>query len=1079
MFHLTAEGVEGAGTGGADVRRVNGPPAANGTNGPIGAIVISSTGILYAAGQFTTAGGVRANNIAQWDGTRWLPLGTGLTGGQGIVSALAISKAGILYAGGSFTSAGGQPASNIAQWNGTAWAPLGTGVTNGLNNTTAVYDLAISSAGVLYVGGSFTRAGGQLASNIAQWNGTVWSALGAGTNNSVNTLTLSSAGILYAGGTLTTAGGQTANHIAQWNGTAWSPLGEGPYYGVNGTVYGLAVSSSGVLYAGGWFSAADSANRPVKAYRVAQWNGTYWTRMGTGLSTFVGRLALSLSGTLYAGSFITTAGVDIGKIYQWNGSSWTSVGTDLKKGGGVVAVSSSGTLYASGNSTTADGVSVNNIVQWGGTWLPLEGSSLINEAYHLPQAGTASPRIGLHYATTGVVRVCADNTAGTLINVFRSNNQQLALRILENYNNDKSGPMADAAGYFDPVTTTTTSAEAIYHHPAFVDTVGARQTLTLLVMDVKVPTTPLVLAAYKLEVVRPPLLLVHGLWSSGEEAFPGLRDKLVADGLYEHTEQIRYADYGADRSFAANAPLFQYHVGASLQDYSYRNISASKVDLVGHSMGGLLSRQYIQSPTYRRDINRLITLNTPHSGSPIPNFINSLPTSERVGLIGALALLGKDPINGAVADLSYNSPAMARLNAAPDTKGVGLHTITTYVTLSPYLSVEKLLKGQFSWGGLLVGWMASKLPVLTQDLNEYLFNSVYQNYNDLIVSVSSQRGGLGAPYSNELNEFPDQWHGSGGSPAVQSKIETLLRAKSPSTQTAYPFTTGNLVPAAITSVYPRQPLTATPTTNPAAILRITSPTRGAVATDLDSIQVTVAASSEVKRVLLLCGSGTAEVTTRLISGAGGTAYVRVPKQGLGRLKIIAVAFADSTYLLTDTLSTQLTTRALLTGLRVEPHLIYTGVGDSALVRVMGTFSDGVTRNVLGVPGVTFSFPGGNARTRRNGWVVGIRPGLDSMRVTYAGHTRTMSVQVVATFPLAASTSMAAGQAVQLWPNPAQHTVWIRGGVGAITVSDLAGRTVRTHGPVKPDEEVDLDLHSLAPGIYLVRVGVVMRRLLVN
>ncbi|MEI7621365.1 MAG: alpha/beta hydrolase [Candidatus Moraniibacteriota bacterium] len=41
-----------------------------------------------------------------------------------------------------------------------------------------------------------------------------------------------------------------------------------------------------------------------------------------------------------------------------------------------------------------------------------------------------------------------------------------------------------------------------------------------------------------------------------------------------------------------------------------------KVDLVAHSMGGLLAREYIESDYYQNDVNQLITLGTPHNGSP-------------------------------------------------------------------------------------------------------------------------------------------------------------------------------------------------------------------------------------------------------------------------------------------------------------------------------------------------------------------------------------------------------------------------------------------------------------------------------
>jgi hypothetical protein len=41
---------------------------------------------------------------------------------------------------------------------------------------------------------------------------------------------------------------------------------------------------------------------------------------------------------------------------------------------------------------------------------------------------------------------------------------------------------------------------------------------------------------------------------------------------------------------------------------------AEKVDLVGHSMGGLLARAYVQDSSYNSDVARLVTLGSPHYG---------------------------------------------------------------------------------------------------------------------------------------------------------------------------------------------------------------------------------------------------------------------------------------------------------------------------------------------------------------------------------------------------------------------------------------------------------------------------------
>ncbi|MEF3273285.1 MAG: permease [Chloroflexus sp.] len=52
-------------------------------------------------------------------------------------------------------------------------------------------------------------------------------------------------------------------------------------------------------------------------------------------------------------------------------------------------------------------------------------------------------------------------------------------------------------------------------------------------------------------------------------------------------------------------------------DRAKKAANANKVILIGHSMGGLVARSYIQSPEYlqRNDVARLITLGTPHRGS--------------------------------------------------------------------------------------------------------------------------------------------------------------------------------------------------------------------------------------------------------------------------------------------------------------------------------------------------------------------------------------------------------------------------------------------------------------------------------
>ena len=76
------------------------------------------------------------------------------------VNALAASGS-TLYAGGSFLRAGGLPAKYIAQWNGSSWSPLGSGMDARVNA------LAVSG-NTLYAGGSFNIAGTNSAVDVAE-----------------------------------------------------------------------------------------------------------------------------------------------------------------------------------------------------------------------------------------------------------------------------------------------------------------------------------------------------------------------------------------------------------------------------------------------------------------------------------------------------------------------------------------------------------------------------------------------------------------------------------------------------------------------------------------------------------------------------------------------------------------------------------------------------------------------------------------------------------------------------------------------------------------------------------------------
>jgi HYR domain-containing protein len=282
---------------------------------------------LYAAGRFLAAGGVPADRIAKWDGTSWKALGSGLSGGE--ARALAVYDDGsgpALFVGGEFTTAGGAPASRIAKWDGTTWSSVGGGV----NNTVRAFAVWDDGGGpALYVAGSFGQAGGASASRIARWNGTSWTTLGSGINGTVHALLVHDDGsgpALYAGGIFSRAGGNTeVNSIARWNGTSWAKLGNG----VGSVIYALAAYDAGAgpaLYAGGSFAVGTF-------FRLARWNGSSWSGLGSPITGTIQALRTFDDGTgsklWVGGNFHDFGGSPGNSLVLYDGSTWQAVGSGM------------------------------------------------------------------------------------------------------------------------------------------------------------------------------------------------------------------------------------------------------------------------------------------------------------------------------------------------------------------------------------------------------------------------------------------------------------------------------------------------------------------------------------------------------------------------------------------------------------------------------------------------------------------------------------------------------------------------------------------------------------------------------
>ena len=196
--------------------------ASVGLNGNVLDLAVGRDGKVYIGGNFTDVnggGGGTYNRIISYDPATngWSALSTGMSA---TVNALTIGPIGILYAGGNFVTAGGVTVNYVAEWDGTSWSVLSTGMSS------FVYGLAWSTEGILYAAGNFITAGGATVNYVAQWNGTAWTAMGSGVSGGIGwSLCVGPDGIVYVGGTFTAAGGiSRAGRAARWNGSTWAHL---------------------------------------------------------------------------------------------------------------------------------------------------------------------------------------------------------------------------------------------------------------------------------------------------------------------------------------------------------------------------------------------------------------------------------------------------------------------------------------------------------------------------------------------------------------------------------------------------------------------------------------------------------------------------------------------------------------------------------------------------------------------------------------------------------------------------------------------------------------------------------------
>ncbi|MFD8450790.1 esterase/lipase family protein [Streptomyces coelicoflavus] len=114
----------------------------------------------------------------------------------------------------------------------------------------------------------------------------------------------------------------------------------------------------------------------------------------------------------------------------------------------------------------------------------------------------------------------------------------------------------------------------------------------------------------------PPVVLLHG-FIDNRSVFLLLRRSLAQHGRHE-IESLNYSPLTCDIRTAAEL------LGRHVEEICERT-GSERVDVVGHSLGGLIARYYVQCLGGDLRVRTLVTLGTPHAGTKVVPLANAHP----------------------------------------------------------------------------------------------------------------------------------------------------------------------------------------------------------------------------------------------------------------------------------------------------------------------------------------------------------------------------------------------------------------------------------------------------------------------
>ncbi|MFZ2898968.1 MAG: PKD domain-containing protein [Saprospiraceae bacterium] len=563
------------------------------------------------------------------------------------------------------------------------------------------------------------------------------------------------------------------------------------------------------------------------------------------------------------------------------------------------------------------------------------------------------------YSDNQPIKVCADGSTATYFKVQVSNPSLVSFRILDENGNvptdpGKYGQLGEEYTFFGNYV------EVAYTHPRYMNASWLYRECTLQVLYNGEPISG---ASFPLHIYRAPIVFVHGFLGD-KTTFEDVEFSLWSGSLYPdmpNSPLIHRVEYFLTslQRFNVNKNVVPNGIISVFKKAREQNYSTGKAIVMGHSMGGILSRIYLQSSKYENDITKLVTINTPNYGTQFANWaeLNFAIFSTIVKVARPLTIFS----TGAIKDLKVNSREITMVLNGPLVEQRKVPSVT--------LSTDEIGDNSNSMGNTL-RFVLSIIPDL------------YGEPDDLVVPMSSQRSGIFI-----MPIVPQQWHvGSCENLGIINQIKSLIDAD----PLGNSFTQNGFIPGELNNPFsifnfddnsndPYRTLDS---------LQITSPTSGQEFLPNDNVQVDIFYSGDITQMgLIVYGNSIDPIL--IDTTAVEQLTFQIPDTALGVLNLFLLAGNSQGWIATDTVHIVVTPTIAADSIAVEPDTVKLALGLYTAVSVTGYFNgdeDGVS--LIGVPGLAVEYDPAFLSYEGAGVFKGLSYGATSVVFSFQEHSDT-------------------------------------------------------------------------------------------